>query len=130
MSGSAPPDSRPPARTMHKLAIVLSAFAAVGFVILIVLVLAMHDFMSALDPEPQPGYPVVTTPVTIVASEPDARIFVDGVDWGKPPVTIPAMSIGAEVELRAELAGHGTVVERVRITNPQPTVRLTLKPAP
>lgn len=113
---------------MQKLAIALAVFGAVAFVILIVLVLAIHDIMRSFDPQPQRGYPVVTTPVSIVASSPDATIFVDGVDWGKPPVTIPAMSIGSDVEFRAELPGHVPAVERVRIRNHQPMVRLRLTP--
>lgn len=121
---------QPPPRTMHTLAIVLSAVGAVAFLILIVFVVELHAFMSALDPKPNAGYPIVTTPLTITATPRDATIFIDGVSWGKPPVTIPAASIGATLEVRAELPGHTPAVERVLVRNQHPPVHLTLPPAP
>jgi hypothetical protein len=109
---------------------VRTLLVVVGSVVLIGVIAfggMMYSITSGLDEgDPKPGYAVVTTELTIVTKPSGAAVYVDGVEWGAAPVTIAAATIGAQVEIRAELAGHVTTTRQVIVVDRVHTVELTL----
>lgn len=93
--------------------------------------LVMRSFASALEEDdPRPGYPAITTRLTINTRPRGATVYVDGNNWGTSPVTIAAATIGARLEIKAELAGHVTTTAYVTVVDHGPTVELVLPAKP
>jgi hypothetical protein len=63
--------------------------------------------------------------LAIVTEPSGASIYVDGSPRGLAPANLAA-PVGADLEVRAELAGHVPAVERVHVGADPATVRLTL----
>ena len=76
-------------------------------------------------PAQAPAAAPATSALAIVTEPAGASIYVDGTARGVAPLNLAA-NVGAEVEIRAELAGHMTTRERVRVGAEPATVRLAL----
>jgi serine/threonine-protein kinase len=112
-------------------ALVAAGFGVLGLggVIAVAVVSGSGDSVaptSARAPAPPPT-PAPTSALAVMSEPAGASVFVDGTPKGTAPVNLSA-TVGADVEIRAELADHTTAVERVRIRADSATVRLVLMP--
>jgi hypothetical protein len=104
--------------------------ASLGAVALVITIVAVVVATGRDGPDPAPAVvppsaPVATAAVAIVTEPAGAAISVDGTARGIAPLNIAAPA-GAEIEIRAELTGHTSTSERVRVGTEPATVRVTL----
>lgn len=120
-----------PARRRRRRALV-AGLAAAGLAAVVVAIVAAGGGGASSTAPAAPVAPAAPAGATIsaiaIVTEPaGATVHVDGAPRGAAPVNVAA-AVGAEVEIRAELAGHATASQRVTVGPDPATVRLTLTP--
>jgi len=69
--------------------------------------------------------------ITITTDPPGASVFVDNVEQeGVSPLEIAGLEPGAEVEIRAKLAGHIAFTRKIKPTEEAQEIKAALKPMP
>lgn len=122
------------ARSRHPLWIAASV-AAIGGIVVAVLVTrgndgsgdgASHPAVSA-DAGARFDAVAPTTALAIITEPSGAEVFLDGAAKGRAPVNL-TVQVGAQVEIRAELAGYVAAGQSVQVGDAPGAVRLTLAP--
>ncbi len=126
-----PPTLGPPRRAKRALVIAGAGAVALGALVVVGLVVSggSDERAAATTVPASPPSPAAraTSDVAIVTEPSGATVYVGGAARGTAPMNIAA-PVGAELEIRAELAGHVASVERVRVGAEPAAVRLTLAP--
>ncbi len=68
-----------------------------------------------------------TATLLIETTPPGGYVWINGARQGTAPISVP-VPVDSEVVVRADLAGHETTTQSVRITDGRDVVRLTLAP--
>jgi hypothetical protein len=76
---------------------------------------------------PTPAQLAPTSALAIATEPPGATVWIDGVEKGHAPINV-SLPVGAEVSVRAELAGHVTTSRTVRVAEDPVAIRVELPP--
>ena len=119
-------------RPRRGLFVALGAAGAVVVAIAVVVAAASGNAGRAVNNRPTaataPPAPA-TSAIAIVTEPAGAVVTVDGTARGTAPINFAA-PVGAEVEIRAELAGHAPTVQRAKVSADPATVRVVLAALP
>lgn len=116
------------ARSRPRRALFVALGAATIAVAAVALVLVAGGGQRSTAATPTPNTPT-TSALAIVTEPAGAVITVNGAARGAAPVNVAA-SVGAEVEIRAELPGYAPTVQRATVAAEPATVRVVLAALP